>query len=377
MLKNKKIKIAIIARGLTRGGVTRVINNLLIEFENTKSQNFTFILFTDDKNFQKKFKNIKVVFIPPANKLYWDYFKSWIFLKKEKPNIIIYPKNIIPLTHIFIKSKKINIVHDLAYFEKKLATYPFWDTLYMKLFMKISCIIANITVVPSLATKKDLINRLKINSQKIKVIHWGIEEKFKKINNPLILDNILKKYQISKPFLFYAGSISPRKNLLRLLKAFNLIKNKIPHVLVITGNSRLKSKLIIKYISEHLKYRVKILGYISEEELIALYNTADICLYPSLYEGFGLPILEAQACGCPVITSNISCMPEVAGKGAILVNPYNVKKIADAIEKLIFDKKLKNKIIKNGKKNKEFFTREKCKIQFLKTFYDLSLKNNS
>lgn len=136
----------------------------------------------------------------------------------------------------------------------------------------------------------------------------------------------------------------------------------------ITGLKNWNSDEIFPYIEKNLKGRVKILGYISEEELIAFYQIAEIYIYPSLYEGFGLPILEAQACGCPVLTSSETSCPEVAGKGALIVNPYSVDSIADGIYSILDNSRMRKKLINAGYENLKRFSWSKTTSLIIKSF---------
>lgn len=350
-----KKKVGILARGITNGGVGRFVKNILNEFD--KRKDFEFYLICNQKKIKNlKYKNIKTIFISQKNKLKFDYIDSYNKIKELKLDIVIYPKNIIPNRHFNLKCKKINIVHDLGYFEKSLNAYPFLDTLFMKTFMKQSCKKSDLIFAVSESTKEDIISRFKINENKIKVIYEGIENNFKLIKNKKELTKTLNKLNIKKPFIFYSGEITPRKNIWRILKSFNSLKNKIPHNLYITGGKIKDSKEVLYYINKMLRGRVKILGYVSEIELVNLYNLADLYLYPSLYEGFGLPILEAQACGCPVLTSNKTSCPEVAGKGALIINPYSEKEIEEGILKILNDKKHKERLIKKGFENVKRFS---------------------
>lgn len=347
------MRIGIIARGLTRGGVSRYIRNILKEFD-VGDFPHEFFLFTDEPNQSETYNNIKVQYIKKSNKLFWDYISVLPKLKKERLDVIFYPKNIIPITHhLFLKSKKVNVIHDLAYFDKKLNEYKFFDTMYMKMFMGLSCRIADGVVAVSQNTKNDLISILKVPSEKIVVIYEGIEKKFRRQTDTIILEKTLQKFKIHRPFIFYCGSLSPRKNMLRVLRAFNDIKEQIPHNAYLAGGQSWHDEDVLKYIKENLSGRVFQIGYVSDEELINLYSSADLFLYPSLYEGFGLPILEAQACGCPVLTSNINPMKEVAANGTEYVDPYNQQEITDAIVKLSLDKKLQHRLIQKGLINAE------------------------
>jgi glycosyltransferase involved in cell wall biosynthesis len=236
----------------------------------------------------------------------------------------------------------------------------------MKSLMKLSCKISDKTISISKSTKKDLIEILKINPNKIQTVYLAVEDDFKIIRSPKKIEKIKKKYKLNQPFIFYCGSISPRKNILRMLEAFNEIKDKIPHNFYLTGNAEWKMSIVSKYIKENdLDRRVIKIGFVDEDDLPGIYNLADLLLFPSLYEGFGLPILEAQACGCPVLTSNVTSCPEVAGDGAHIVDPYSVDEIRDGILKIIKDNNYKEQLIKKGFENIKRFSWEKSARKIL------------
>lgn len=360
------MRIGFIARGLTKGGVTRYIKNILDIFNKECSNNYSFVIFTDDKSFKSVYQNLTIIYIQPTIKLWWDYFKILPFLLKYRTDVIIYPKNIIPFTHLLFDFKKINVVHDLAYFDKELNEYKTSDTLYMKLFMKFSCKIADQIIAVSKSTKESIIKILKISSHKIHVIHEGVELKFKKETNKIYIQQTLLKYNISQPFIFYCGSLSPRKNILTSLKAFNKIKDLIPHNIYIAGGQSWHDEDVKIYIKKNVSERVKTIGYITDNELIHIYSSADLYLYPSVYEGFGLPILEAQACGCPVLISDRTSCPEVAGQGAIIIEPYNINDIANKIVKILKDINFRNEMILKGLENSKKYNWEDTAYKIIK-----------
>ena len=221
-----------------------------------------------------------------------------------------------------------------------------------------SCKRADQIITISENTKKDTEKFFSINEEKIKVIYLAPDSEYKKIDDKKKLISIREKYGLNKKFIFYSGSISPRKNIIRLVKAYENMYKEIDIDLVMTGNVGWNNQAELGIIEKNV--HIKLLGNISKEDLVILYNLAEVCVYPSLYEGFGLPILEAQACGCPVITSNTSSMPEVAGRGAFLINPYDIKEITEAMKRVIIDSKLREELIKEGFNNVRNFSWSKC-----------------
>lgn len=347
------MKIGIIARGLKEGGVLRFIENILKQFDNNSKISFTIFC---DLDFNHKYKNIKIIKFKSKNRLFIDHVLITWFLARNNFDAIIYPKNVIPPLHFFLKHKKILIIHDLAHFEKNLNAYKFLDTMYMKLLIPISCRISTKIIAVSKSTKSETIKKLKIKSNKIKVIYEGIEPFFKKEKNKPVVSNFLKKYNLKLPFIFYCGSLSPRKNIFNFLLAFNNIKDKIPHNIYLAGGKSWSDENVLSFINKNLKSRVIRLGHVSNEDLRLFYSTADFYTYPSLYEGFGLPILESQACGCPILTSNLTSCPEIAGKGALIVDVKSIKKLEYSIFELANNKISKDKLVRMGYENVKNFS---------------------
>ena len=369
LARRAKTKIGFFARslGLRQGGVYRYVVNVLRELDQQVAEgDFEISIIHNETDLHQKFPHCQEIYLPLGHtyfhRLVFDYVYSIYYLKRLQLDYLIYPKNIIPFTHYFLSVKKIDTILDLGHFEKKLQAYRFWDTLYAKLFMKPSCLAAHKIFAISSSTKHVLIEKLKVPPEKIQVIHLGIEQTFQRTEQN---ETIIQKLQLRRPFIFYNGSITPRKNLLRVLEAFDAIKPLIPHVLYLTGALTWGADNIHAYLTDRLQDRVRILGYVEETELTALYNLAELFLYPSLYEGFGLPILEAQACGCPVLTSNVTACPEVAGAGAHLVNPYSVAEIRTGMLKILQDNEYKQILIQRGFENIKRFSWQKTAEEIL------------
>jgi glycosyltransferase involved in cell wall biosynthesis len=185
----------------------------------------------------------------------------------------------------------------------------------------------------------DLVKRLGILERKVTVIPLAAGTQFRLLEEAEI-QPALRRAGLERPYILYVGALEPRKNLLRLLQAYHRLcgwSTRWSLVIVGAPNRWSLSRMAPEVARLDLGSRVKLTGYLPDADLPALYNAADLFCFPSLYEGFGLPVLEAMACGAPVLTSNTSSLPEVAGEAAVLVNPYNVPGIAAAMRRILSD----------------------------------------
>lgn len=274
----------------------------------------------------------------------------------------------IPL--FLLKSKKILTIHDLTpllYPETHLKRTVFLGNLGLRLIKnKIDFIIA-----VSQSTKNDCVKYLNIPKEKIKVIYEASDEIYQPIDNKQeIREEIYKKYSIDSPFILYVGTLEKRKNIPVLMRAFyKLKKMKIAHKLVIVGMIGWKYNDIFKT-SEALNLQKDVIfpRYLLKEDLVKFYNLADLFVYPSLYEGFGLPPLEAMACGCPVITSNTSSLPEVVGDAGVMVNPYDVDELTNKMYEVLTDEGLKKELSKKGLERAKLFSWRKTAEETWKVY---------
>ncbi len=366
-----KIKVGIDARTLSeKGGVRRYVINLINNLRNNGT--IELFIFYNKKELKGTFAGCKEICLLPRSKYLlpiYDLFTLPIFCKMMKIDILHLPKS----SCNFSKSiKKIVTLHDLI-----PVTHPKTENLlnrmYWRLHFWLAAKFANKIITASEFSKEQISSMYKIPKRKIKVIYHGVENSFKKENQKKI-NRIKEKYDINNKFFLFVGTIQPRKNIESCIKAISIVRKTrgIDVDLVVAGRKGWKTN------SDLLnKSFVKILGFVPEEDLPILYSAAEGLLYVSLAEGFGFPIIEAQACGCPVITSDISSMPEIAGDGALLVNPYSVKEISEALEKLIKDKKLKNCLVGKGYKNVKRFSWEKTAQEFLKEINNLLIKETN
>jgi len=194
---------------------------------------------------------------------------------------------------------------------------------------------ADRVVAISECTKNDIVTRYGVNPDKVRVIYCAAGDAFVPITDQGRLEEVRVKYGLPEKFILFVGSLEPRKNLMRLLEAYAAVKDRIPHKLVISGKPGWYYREFLERIKEpELAGHVHYTGYADADDLPCLYNLAEIFIYPSLYEGFGLPVLEAMSCGAPVITSDTSSMKEIGEGAALLVDPKSPEDIKNALLKM-------------------------------------------
>jgi glycosyltransferase involved in cell wall biosynthesis len=222
------------------------------------------------------------------------------------------------------------------------------------------------------STKNDLRRFLGVPENKISVVYPYVSDFFKPVSNPR---KLLSKYDLPDDYVLFVGTLERRKNIVSLLRAFNLCKRKasIKHRLVLVGKRGWLYKDIFQAVEElDLKQDVLFLGYVPNEDLPGLYSAADLSILVSLYEGFGLPVLESMACGTPVITSDVSSLPEVAGDATILVPPTDIEHIASAILDLLSSSEKREQLVERGFRQVSKFTRERFAKEMI-TAYEKTL----
>jgi glycosyltransferase involved in cell wall biosynthesis len=224
---------------------------------------------------------------------------------------------------------------------------------YARSFLWMATHHSNRVITVSEASKRDILEYFNVPPAKIDVIYNGIDERFGEPPAEEDVTRVRERYQLIDPFILYAGNIKPHKNLGRLIEAFHILRHNGPafeHVkLVIIGDEIAKYAALRHAVHRHkLHKHVRFFGFVSNQTLAVLYRLAAVFVFPSLYEGFGLPPLEAMASGTPVITSNVSSLPEVVGDAAFLIDPYQAEAIASAMERVLNDAGLRDDLRARG-----------------------------
>lgn len=279
--------------------------------------------------------------------------KIYSILKRLKPDILLSLSPSAP----FFYSRNVIMIHDCAY-DKYPEFTSFLSKIYSKLMYYVAKFLAKKIITISEFSKKELINLYKIKPDKIEVIYLGPPE-LPEIDVKFLSQTLTKFKLVNKKYFIYVGNTRPRKNIPGLLKAFQMfLEENHGFYMVLVG--KIDNKFVdLDQEIKNLKLKNNVIrtGFVTDEEKVALYKGAIALTFPSYYEGFGLPVLEAQSLGIPVLTSNNSSLPEVAGDDSVVwVDPYKVENIFIGIKKITFDKKLRENLIKKGYENVKRFS---------------------
>jgi glycosyltransferase involved in cell wall biosynthesis len=322
------MRIGIDARMLGWSGVGRYTENLLQGLAEVDKEN-EYIVF-------------KKIPFPPFS--FGEQFLFPLILRKKKIDLFHSPHFLNPLMGV---KKLVLTVHDLIplhfpqYFSLR-------ERFYFYQVLKRGIKRAGKIITVSQHTKRDVLNNFKVEEEKVKVIPNAVSKMFHPIDSPEKIEKFKEKHSIDKPYILYVGNRKSHKNLEKLFQAFGLLreKTKESHILVIASLSPRTGKPPAQQNLPNSS--IKFLENISDEDLPLLYNGAEVFAFPSLYEGFGLPPVEAMACGTPVITSNTTSLPEVVGEAAITVDPRNSEEMARGIWKILENRQLRSSLVEKG-----------------------------
>ena len=297
-----------------------------------------FDIISPDSSFSKIFKSL------------WRSFSLSGQLKKHQLDLFHGLSNELPEGVHKTEVPSVVTIHDLIFMR-----YPhFYKAVDRNIYyrkVKYAVDAATKVIAISNQTKEDIIQYFKTAPEKIETFHQSVGPVYFEKQNTSELHT---KYELPEKFILSVGTIEHRKNQLTLLKA--LRSGKIETPVVFVGEPTVYATELLKFLSENkMDNQVKFLTKLPEEELAGLYQIAELSVYISLFEGFGLPVIEAMACGCPVITSNLSCLPETAGGAAVLVDPKDEKALAKNIKELLESAETKNKWIEKGKERAILF----------------------
>jgi glycosyltransferase involved in cell wall biosynthesis len=285
----------------------------------------------------------------------WTHLRLSWEMARRPPDVLFVPAHVLPLVH---PRASLVTVHDLGYIHFPEA-HPAGQRWYLDLSTRWNARFAAHVLADSEATKADLVAHTATPPEKITVAFPGRDESLAPVDDPAAIEAVKARYGIAGRYLLYLGTLQPRKNLARLVAAFAALA---PETILVLAGRRgwMYEDLFAQVRRLGLAGRVLFPGYVREEDKAALLSGALAFVFPSLYEGFGLPVLEAQTCGCPVITSATSSLPEVAGDAALLVDPSEPAAIGAAMTRIAADPALRRTLIEGGFANVRRFSWTAC-----------------
>ncbi len=283
----------------------------------------------------------------------WTHFRLSLEMALDPPDILFVPAHVVPLIH---PRKTIVTIHDLGfkYFPK---AHPLFQRLYLDLSTRYNAQVALVVIADSKATSRDLVTFYRISPAKIRVVYPGLDPAVKPVKDKGRIEKVKRRYGIEGDYFFFVGTIQPRKNLRRLAEAFVLFRRETsaPVKLVLAG----KPGWLYREALPPPREDIILTGYVPRDDLLALMSGAKLFVFPSLYEGFGFPVVEAMACGTPVMCSRTSSLPELAEGIGFMVDPLNVEEMAQVMER-VWREGVPQEIITKGMKRAAEFSWENC-----------------
>ncbi|MAT97132.1 MAG: glycosyl transferase family 1 [Anaerolineaceae bacterium] len=302
----------------------------------------------------------------------WTHLRLAAELHRRPPDVFFTPAHVIPFSYF---GSSVATIHDLGYHHFPEA-HPKLQLAYLRWSTRHNGRRARRIIADSAATKQDLIRLDSIPAGKIDVIYPGVDPALQPVTDEGMMTAVRHKHHITSPYLLYLSTLQPRKNLVRLIQAY--AASGLPHQLVLAGKPGWLSAPIMDTISNLQSFdsaqdkppvsnKIIVTGFIDENDKAALLSGATAVLYPSLYEGFGFPVLEAQACGTAVLTATTSSLPEVAGDAALLVDPLDTTAITQGMQALANDASLRQNLVQRGLANVKKFSWAETAVQVLQT----------
>ena len=371
------MKIGVMLRSLTDvggpGEYTRSLLNALLRIDRVNE----YYLFIADSALGARFRefpNAHPVVLSSPSKLIFDQVLVPRAVRRYGCDVVINLKHSVPL---LTGAPAIFVMHgaDWLAFPQN---YYFFDRLYHKLSLPFFCRKAARIISVSHDATRIAVERLNLPPSLVATVYHGFRTDFHRVEDPERRARARKRYNLPERFILYVGRIYPMKNVRGLVEAFAKLRDRVPHSLVISGIKHYKTEPDFAAIDEHsLHDRVIATGFVEEEDLPVLYSMADTFVLPSLYEGFGIPLLEAMACGCPIVTSTQGSCPEVVDGAGVLVNPYDTADIAEGIYRILNDSDLAAGLVAKGYQRVAQFSWEKCARETLDVIASVARKGQA
>lgn len=361
------MRIGIMLRAYDRPGGTGIYSRNIVKHLLGIDQDNHYILIYNSKDHLGTYgdlENVDEVFLPPANPMIWDQWLAPKVTKKWGVDLIFNTKFSVPL---MTKVKKIMVLHGASWFVHP-ELYGRFDIFYVRQTMPMYCRKADFLISNSDLTTQDFIRILDVPKRKIATVRLAAGDEFHPINESEILENVRTKYQLPGRFILTVTSHDPRKNFSTLLKAFEQCRNEVDVHLVVVGKDCYRYATAFDLKGRGLENVIHFPGWIAQEDLPAIYSLADVFAFPSVYEEFGIPVVEAMSCGCPVVSSNTGAIPELTKGTALLSDPFDDKLLPENLLKILLSDSLAERYRRLGLEKANDFSWTKAAQQTLAIF---------
>jgi glycosyltransferase involved in cell wall biosynthesis len=366
-----RIGVMLRNRGEHGGGVSVYTDNIVRELV-TKHPENEYVLLCQKRDQAAGFEgspHVTVAVLQMPNKVLWDQVAVPYLARKYGCDVIFNPKYSVPLA---TSVPKVYVQHGQSWYVIPHA-YNMVDRLSHDYIVPRYIRAADGIIAVSNTVRAEMIARFQIPDEKVRTVYHGIDEIFRQPIFEVKRAEVASKFKLPNRFLLFVGQIFRLKNFARLIRAYAAVGPKHGIPLVVAGEHRLRSSSEIDLIQAlNLERWVHMIGWVGRHDLPALYGLAEALLFPSIYEGFGIPIVEAMAVGCPVLTSNRYSMAEIAGDAAVLVEPVDVSSIAVGIEQLLADSELRQRLRDRGQVRAGEFSWGRCAAETLRFLREVS-----
>ncbi|MFP4465498.1 MAG: glycosyltransferase family 4 protein [Candidatus Goldiibacteriota bacterium] len=376
--------IGIDGRIIYKRGVGRYIANLIKRLLETDKKN-RYIIYLDKNSSLNEIiraKNVKFRRLFTSNAFYYEQFLLPLAAAGDKVDVLHGTDNTLPCLFP-MKCRKAVTIHDAMHIRplKKVIAKPTikqrMTDIYNKIFIPMSARKADAVITVSDYSKSDIVKYIGVNEDKVFSIKEGIDPKYKIVSSEKKINRVKEKYGITKKYIFMSAASDTRKNTIRSLEAFNIFNNltEYSYQLVITsiGGKEMATTNVMKKIRElNLEKYIVITGYVSDDDMILLYNGAFMFLFPSIWEGFGLQILEAFACGTPVVTSDNTSLKEIAGSAAEFIDPFSVEDIVGGMMAIHKSAAKRKSLVKKGAERVSGFSWKTTAQQTLRVYEEIT-----
>lgn len=301
----------------------------------------------------------------------WTHLGLGPEVTANPPSVLFVPAHVVPAVR---RCPAVVTIHDVGYLHyPETYTKSRWWSLHLS--TRFSASQARLIIADSKATKADLVHHYNIPAEKIRVVYLAGDPIFQPMESAMAIDEVKRRHGIAGEYFLHLGTLQPRKNIDGLVRAFAEFTRTAgnAHKLVLAGRKGWLFESIYRVVQNlGLVDAVVFVDYVSDEDLPALLNGATALVFPSYYEGFGLPALQAMACGVPVIASNVSSLPEVVGDAGLLIDPYDTSQIANSMARIVSDQNLRNDLHQRGLERAKLFSWEQCARETLAVLEEAS-----